>query len=332
MKVTILTHVEREGAREYDVVVHQVRRALRASGHTASILAVHGDVARLYAGLCRRRPDLIFNLMETFGDTQLGATGVVGLLDLLAIPYTGGGPGELYLQEDKALAKNLLAFDHIRYPDFALFSPGANLETGGRLRLPLFVKPLRMDASIGIDAGSLVHSTEDLFRRIELIHKKVGDTALVEEYVEGREIYVAVLGNSEANQFPPIEMDFSGLPAGKPHVLGSRAKWDEKSIEYRGTQAVLAEISDELRARLQETALGACRALRVRDYGRVDMRLTPAGDIYVIEVNASCYLEASGEFARAAGAAGIDHNALIGRIVELAMERHQHRGKVLQGR
>jgi D-alanine-D-alanine ligase len=95
MKVTILTHVEREGSREYDAVVNQVRHALRANGHTVTILAVHGDIARLYSGLRRRRPDLIFNLMETFGDNELGATGVVGLLDLLAIPYTGGGPGEI---------------------------------------------------------------------------------------------------------------------------------------------------------------------------------------------------------------------------------------------
>jgi D-alanine-D-alanine ligase len=213
-----------------------------------------------------------------------------------------------------------------------VFFPDADLETGGRLRLPLFVKPLRMDASIGIDAGSLVHSTEEMIRRISLIHKKVGDAALVEEYVEGRELYVGVLGNSEAQTFPPIEMDFSGLPDGKPHVVDARAKWDENSVEYRGTQAVLAEVADEVRARLQETALAAYQAVRVRDYGRVDMRLTPAGDVYVIEVNASCYLEQSGEFARAAAAAGIDHDALIGRIVELALERHHRRGTGRQGK
>ena len=269
----------------------------------------------------RRKPDLVFNLMETFGSNQLGAVGVVGFLDLMGVPYTGGGPGEFYIQEDKGLTKKLLSFDGIRYPEFAVFSEDAELETGGHLHMPLFVKPLRMDASIGIDAKSLVHSTKEMIERVTHIHKAVKDSALVEEYIEGREFYVGVLGNQEPQAFPPIEMDFSGMPEGKPHVLDSRAKWDEKSAEYKGTKAVVAEIPDEIRARLQKTAVDAYRALRVRDYGRIDMRLTETGEVYVIEVNASCYLEESGEFASSAAVAGLDYPTLINRIAELALER-----------
>src|SRR5262249_30999174 len=161
------------------------------------------------------------------------------------------------------------------------------LETGGNLRMPLFVKPLRMDASIGIGAKSLVRSATEMMKRVLAIHEKVNDSALVEEYIEGREFYVGVLGNHEPQAFPPIEMDFSGLPEGVPHVLDSRAKWDEKSVAYKGTRAVVADVSDEVRARLQKTALDAYRALRVRDYGRIDLRLTETGEVYVIEVNAS---------------------------------------------
>jgi D-alanine-D-alanine ligase len=321
MNVTVLTHLEKPGSKEHDVVVDQVAHALRKSGHKVSIFALHGDVKKLLAGLTRRQPDLVFNLMETFGDTQLGAIGVVGLLDLLGIPYTGGGPGEFYLQEDKALSKKLLAFEGVRYPDFAVFSPDAGLETGGNLRMPLFVKPLRMDGSIGINAKSLVRSSGELMERVKEIHQRVHDAALAEEFIEGREFYVAVLGNLTPQAFPPIEMDFTGLPDDAPHVLGSKAKWDEKSPEYKGTRAVLADLPDEVRARLQEVALKAYRALRVRDYGRVDLRLTGAGEAYVIEVNASCYLEESSEFATAAAAAGIDYVALINRIAELALER-----------
>ena len=185
---------------------------LRQNGHRVSLLGIHGDVGKLRAGLMRRQPDLVFNLMESFGDSPLGAIGVAGLLDLLGLPYTGGGPGEFYVQEDKALTKKLLAFDAVRYPDFAVFSPDADLETGGRLHLPLFVKPLRMDASIGIDAGSLVRSTAEMMERVKLIHEKVKDSALVEEYVEGREFYVGVLGNAQPQVLPPVEMDFSGMP------------------------------------------------------------------------------------------------------------------------
>jgi D-alanine-D-alanine ligase len=321
MNVTVLTYLEQENIREYDVVVPQVARALRRGGHKASVLGVHGDLRKLTSGLRRRKPDLVFNLMESFGDTELGAVGVAGLLDLLDLPHTGGGPGEFYLQEDKALAKKLLAYDKIPAPDFAVFSQDADFETGGNLRLPLFVKPLRMDASIGINAKSLVRTSGELIERVRAIHRQVHDSALAEEYIEGREFYVGVLGNAEPVAFPPVEMDFSRLPDGKPHILYAKAKWDEKSAEYKGTRAVMPELPDELRARLQKVAVDACRALRVRDYGRVDMRLTETGEIYVIEVNASCYLEQSSEFAGAAAAAGIDYVALVNRIAELALER-----------
>src|SRR5262249_39969002 len=151
----------------------------------------------------------------------------------------------------------------------------------------------------------------------------VHDAALAEEYIEGREFYVSVLGNQNPQAFPPIEMDFSELPNGKPHVLDDRAKWQKNTAEYKGTKAVLADIPDELRARLHKASLDAYRALRVRDYGRIDLRLTPTNEVYVIEVNASCYLEEGSEFATASAAAGIDYPALINKIVDLAMERNQ---------
>jgi D-alanine-D-alanine ligase len=324
MQITILTHVEKEGAKEYDVVIGQVNKALRQSGHKTSILAVHADVKKLANGLAKRKPDLVFNLMETFGTTQLGAVGVVGLLDLLGCRYTGGGPGEFYLREDKALTKKLLAYEGVRFPDFAVFSQDSDqFETGGNLRMPFFVKPLRMDASIGIDAGSLVRTTTQLMERVLLIHKEVKDAALVEEYIEGREFYVGILGNQDPIVFPPIEMDFSGLPEGAPRILDAKAKWDENSAEYKGTEAKLASIPDDLRARLQKAALDAYRALRVRDYGRIDLRLTDTGEIYVIEVNASCYLEQSSEFARAGAALGLDYPTLINKIVESAVKRYE---------
>jgi D-alanine-D-alanine ligase len=133
-----------------------------------------------------------------------------------------------------------------------------------------------------------------------------------------------VLGNQQPQALPPIEVDFSGFPEGQPKVLGSRAKWEEGSAEYKGTKSVVAELPDELRARLQKVAVDAYRALRVRDYGRVDLRLTDTGEIYVLEVNASCYLEKSSEFAMAAAAAGLDYPRLIEKIVNLAVARNRH--------
>jgi D-alanine-D-alanine ligase len=330
MKITILTYLESEEAREHDAVADQVAGALKQAGHTPSILGVHGDLSKLIRGLKRRKPDLVFHLLEMFGGRLVGDVQVAGLLDLLEIPYTGGGPAELSLRMDKGLAKKALAFDGIRYPDFAVFARD-DFETGGNLRMPLFVKPLRADASIGIGPDSLVHDARALMERVDAIHRTVGDSALAEEYIEGREFYVGVLGNRDPLAFPPIEMDFAGLPEGAPRVLDSNAKWAEDSVEYRGTRSVLAEIPDELRARLQKVSLDAYRALKVRDYGRVDLRLTETGEIYVIEVNANCYLEASGEFAVAAAAAGLDYPALIDRIAGLAVERHR-RASLTDGR
>jgi len=325
MHITVLTYLdsEDENSKDYEAVVPQVARTLRNLGHRVSVLGAHGDVKRLIAGLSRRRPELVFNLMEMFGDNVFGDIPVTGLLDLLGLRYTGSGPGELYLSQDKGLTKKLLAFDGILYPRFAVFSKQqGSFETGGNLRMPLFVKPLRSDSSLGIGGKSLVHDAVALMERVTAIRKELNDSALAEEYIEGREFYVGVLGNAQPKALPPVEVDFTGFPEGVPKVLDSKAKWDEGSKEYKGTKSVLANLPDELRARLQKVAVDAFRALRVRDYGRVDLRLTDTGDIYVLEVNASCYLERSSEFAMAAGAAGLDYPRLIERIVNLTLERY----------
>lgn len=323
MKITVLTYLdsENENSKEYDAVVPQVARTLRRLGHRVSILGVHGDVKRLIAGLSRRKPELVFNLMEMFGDNVFGDIPVTGLLDLLGLRYTGSGPGELYLSQDKGLTKKLLAFEDILYPRYAVFSRQAAFETGGNLRMPLFVKPLRSDASLGIGGKSLVHDAVALMERVAAIHKELEDSALAEEYIDGREFYVGVLGNSQPKALPPVEVDFTGFPEGVPKVMDSKAKWDERSKEYKGTKSIIATLPDELRAKLQKVAVDAYRALRVKDYGRVDLRLTETGEIYVLEVNASCYLEKSSEFAMAAAASGLDYPRLIERIVNLASER-----------
>jgi D-alanine-D-alanine ligase len=325
MNICILTYLESERARKTDIVVDHVSTALKELGHDVRILAIHGDINRLLDGLLDPRPDLVFNLMEMFGDNVFGDIPVTGLLDLLGVDYTGSGPGELYLSQDKGLTKRLLAFEDILYPRFAVFSRETGFETGGNLRMPLFVKPLRSDASLGIGGKSLVHDWTALMEQVSAIRKEVDDAALAEEYIEGREFYVGVIGNSQPKALPPVEIDFTGFPEGVPKVMDSKAKWDERSKEYKGTRSVLVQLPDELRARLQKVAVDAYRALRVRDYGRVDLRLTDTGDIYVLEVNASCYLEKNSEFAMAGGAAGLDYPRLIERIVDLALARRKGR-------
>src|SRR5258705_6149221 len=322
MKITVLTYLDDEKQKDVDPAVKQVASALRSKGHQVSILGVHGDVDKLMRGLKRRKPELVFNMLEMFGDDATADYPVAAIMDVMKIRYTGSSPQELLLTQDKVLSKKVLAFEGIQFPRFAVFSTAANLETGGNLRLPLFVKPSRMDASIGIGKKSLVHDITTLMKRVVAIHEELEDDALAEEYIEGREFYVSVMGNRDLQALPPIEMDFSGLPEGAPHVADQAAKWDESSKEFKGTRTVLAQVSDELRARLQKVSTDAYRALRVKDYGRVDLRLTDTGEIYVLEVNASCYLEKNAEFAVAARAAGMEFPDLVQRIVDLAMTRY----------
>ncbi len=186
--------------------------------------------------------------MEMFGTNVRGDVAVTGLLELLGYPYTGGGPGELSLRQDKGLAKRALAFEKILYPDFAVISRD-DLETGGNLHMPLFVKPLRADASIGIGGDSLVHDTMTLMKRVASIHKKFNDTAIAEEYIEEpRVLHVGVLGNNSPVAFPPIEMDFSGLPPGIPRVAGSaRPSGRRTASNTRARNPVVADIPDDLR-------------------------------------------------------------------------------------
>lgn len=321
MKITVLADLYEDGTT--DPAVDQVIEALRQGKHTVSRLLVPGDLKAVTAGLARRKPDLVFHLIDDFGEVKSGSLASAGLLDALRIPYTGGGPGELFIRGNKTLAKKILAYEKIHCPDFAVFYKDANLETGGALRMPLIVKPLERDGSVGIGANALVRNVTEMMERVLAIHREVKDSALVEEYIEGREFFVGVLGNNEPIAFPPIEMDFSGLPEGAPRVLDYKAKWDKDSPEFKGTKAVVPELPEELKARLQKVALDACRALLVRDYARVDLRVSDTHEIYVIEVNANCHLEKNSEFAAAAQVIGLDYPALINRIVELAVERNR---------
>ncbi len=321
MKITLLA--DRYDGDTCDPAVDQVADALRQGGHKVSRLLVGSDWRAVTSGLSRRKPDLVFHLINDFGEVDSGLIATAALLDAMQLPYTGGGPGELYIRGNKGLVKKILAFEKLKCPDFAVFSQDATLETGGNLRMPLIVKPLERDGSIGIGPDALVHSVPELMERVLAIHRKVHDSALAEEYIEGREFFVGVLGNGTPTAFPPIELDFSGLPEGAPRVLDYKAKWQKNSTQYKGTRAVVADLPADLTARLQKVALDACRALLIRDYARIDLRLSNGQEVFVIDVNANCDLEQSSEFAAGAAAAGIDYATLINRIADVALERYR---------
>ncbi len=191
----------------------------------------------------------------------------------------------------------------------------------------IFVTPGREDASLGITQKSVVNDVKELLDVISSTQQEYQSPVLVEEFIEGREFYVGVIGNSRVEALPLIELDFSKFPAGLPKIASWEAKWgddgDEKGAQFEGTQSIFpTDLSEELTQKIQQVAVDSFQALRLRDYARIDIRVTAKEQIYVIEANPNCYLEQKSEFARAAAKGGLEYPALIARIVELASGRY----------
>jgi D-alanine-D-alanine ligase len=299
----------------------EIFEALGKLGHEAVYQVVDGRDQSLIA-LARAEADLFFNLTESYAGDDTKDMNLAAYLDLLDKPYTGAGPHALYLAQDKALAKKIFAFHKIRTPFFATSYKG-KLDHSHDISFPLIVKPTSEDGSIGIDAGSVVGSVKELMERIHYIHEEFDSPALIEEYIEGREMYAAVLGNESPEVLPLIELDLSKLPVGTPKIAGKEVKWDKETEHYRVTKSAPAEDLDgDTVKRLSDTALAAYQALKLRDYGRIDMRLTPKGEVYVIEANPNPWLSTGAEFFMAAKKAGRSYTQLISEIVDLARARY----------
>jgi D-alanine-D-alanine ligase len=309
-----------------DPVLDQLSHALDAGGHTAQRLAVAKDVEPLVTALTREQPDLVINLAESFAGKSAMESNVAALLNLLGLRYTGSSPAGLMLAGDKSLTKKVLSFHGIQTPQFATLYRGA-VDWAGDLSFPVIVKPPQEDASLGITSASVVHEIKDLFDRIGELQSEYQAPVLVEQFIEGREFYVGVIGNANVAALPVIEMDFTGFPTDRPRIASWAAKWGDdgegSGAEFAGTRSIFPEALDpELEARMQKIAVEAFQALRLRDYARIDLRVSDAGEIYVIEVNPNCYLERESEFARAAQRSGLEYDALIARIVGLAAARY----------
>jgi D-alanine-D-alanine ligase len=325
VKVVVL-HTAEAAEAPADPVLEQVRAALLAAGHSASLVAVGSDVQPMIVGLRAAAPDLVFNLAESFGGKSALESNVAALLNLLDLRYTGSSPAGLLLAGDKSLTKKILRAHDIRTPQFATLYRGA-LDLAGDLAFPLIVKPPQEDASIGITSSSVVQELKELFAKIDELQTTFPGPVLVEEFVDGREFYVGVLGNATPEALPVIELDFSALPAGSRRIASWDAKWGTDGqgagAEFAGTKSVFPSgVPEDVVQRMQAIAIECFQALRLRDYARIDLRVTESGDVYVIEVNPNCYLERESEFARAAERAGHSYDALIGRIVHLASARY----------
>jgi D-alanine-D-alanine ligase len=310
-----------------------VCRAAGDYGFDCELMGLHGtDLDRLFGRLRANPPDLVFNLCESLNGDTRNEVVVPAVLDMLRVPYTGPGPLALALCLDKQRAKQVLIQNGIPTPDYRVIRSVAELPGGGAadphglgaLSYPQFVKLLREDASIGIEASNLVTDVDGLVKRARELLVEHRQPVLVETYVEGREVNVTVLGNgSDARVLPLHEIDFAKLPPDRPKVLTYAAKWDEKHVDYIGTVPVpMTDIPPPVERVIHDVALRCFHALGLSDYGRVDLRLDASGKPWVIDVNPNCDLSPDAGLPRTARSVGLDYPQIIGRICELAWRRH----------
>jgi D-alanine-D-alanine ligase len=302
-------------------VEDEVAEALGRLGHEATLHVLDGSLKSLHA-LARIECDLIFNLAESFGGNDTADYCIASYLELLEKPFTGSGSRGLLYGQDKAVAKKILEFHGIHTPVFARSYRG-RLDFSHDLEFPVIVKPAREDGSIGIEFSNVVSSIRELMERIDWLHANFDSPVLIEEYVEGREMYVGVIGNDNPTALPVIELDLSKLPEGRPRIAGAEVKWGKGTRAYRDTKSAVAEgLPAETTALLQQTAVAVYQALELRDYARIDMRLRPDGRVAVIEANPNPWLASRAEFTMAARKAGRTYTQLIEEIVDLALARY----------
>ncbi len=300
-----------------------VKEALSSLGYSVKSMEMKEDLSPMVGKIFRSGAELIFNLCEEFhGESRLEMN-IAALLELSNIPFTGSSALILGLSQDKGKTKSILDHHGVPTPAYRVWPP----EEGGgvsNLRFPLIVKPLWEDASLGIGNDALVHNPDALRQQAEKIHRLHHQPALVEEYVDGRELNVSILGNKDPEVLPISEIDFSTLPAGLPKICGYEAKWVEHSPEFDHTVPLCpASLPRTVEKKVRQVALQSYRLMDCRDYARVDIRLGADGTPYVLEINANPDISPDAGMPRSARVAGYDYTRLIGRIVELAWARYQ---------
>jgi D-alanine-D-alanine ligase len=299
-----------------------VIEALKKLGHEVRTIGVWDEPGMIIDEIKANPPDVVFNLTEHFNEVSAYDRNVAGLLEMMGVPYSGSSPTGLTLCKNKGMAKELLAYHKIRVPNFALFSPKATIKKPPHLKSPLFIKPAEEEASYGISQDSFVETDEALEERIRFIHERMNQTALAEEYIEGREIYVSLIGNERLQVFPLREVIFTEVPADQPKFSTFKAKWDDAYRKRWGIQNVFAEPFPEGTVeRIGKICKAVYRALRIRGYGRIDLRVTPDHEVVILEANPNPNLDRDDEFAQSAMKAGLTYERMIQRILRLALAR-----------
>jgi len=321
--------VDADYKREIDAKVEEaeydVARALLANGHDVLMLGIGNELGPLLDKLAEFGPKLVFNGCEAFRGNARHEYAIAAVLEMHGYAHTGSPPTALLVARNKSLTKKVLAYHGIRVPAFAEFHAGDELVRPSELRFPLIVKPLLEDASVGIAQASVVDNDDTLAERVRFIHEKFTQAAIVEELVEGRELYAGLIGNDKVEVLPLVEMTFGEPETSEHRIATYKAKWDEEYRKRKKIRNVFAKgLPDELIAKISDICTTAFHALWLQDYGRVDLRLAHDDEVYVLEVNPNPFLAVENEMADAAEKAGLKYNEFVQRIVDEAVARGRH--------
>lgn len=302
---------------------YYVTHALRDLRYNVSVLGAVDDIATILNTLTRQQPQLVFNLTEQLGGDRQMDKNIAAVLEMSRVPFTGTGPTGLMLCRDKRLCKQLLSLHRIRVPNFVNIPLNRRLRAPKSLRYPLVVKPAFEDSSEGISNASLVTNETALLERVQFVHEGWEQPAIAEEYVQGRELYVSILGNKRLAVLPIRECVFNFDHSEGPYLATYRVKWNEEYRKKWNIKFDFANLDAPVVSRIERVCKKVYRILQIRGYGRIDLRLTPDNQLVVLEANPNPDIAYGEDVAEAAEKAGISYETLIDRIVHLALRRHQ---------
>jgi D-alanine-D-alanine ligase len=299
---------------------HDVITTLTAMGHEVEALAVHDDLGEIRRLVTEWKPHIAFNLLEGFDDITIFDQNVVSHLELLKLSYTGCNPRGLLLARDKSLSKKLLAYHRIPVPESEVFRIGRPIRRPKRLVYPLIVKSLTQEASIGISQASVVDTDDKFKERVLFIHESIGTTAIAEQYIEGRELYVGLLGNQALQALPVWELFFTNMPEGAKRIATDRVKWSVKYQKKYGIDSGPAkDLPDSAAEEIQHLCKRAFRALEMSGYGRIDLRMDESGKVWVLEANPNPQIAKGEDFAASAEKTGLSYETVLQRIINLGL-------------
>ena len=297
-----------------------VTSTLSEMGHELKVLGVKDDLGVIRQAIDEFKPQIAFNLMEAFHEIGGFDMNVVSYLELLRLPYTGCNPRGMVLSRDKALSKKLMAYHRIPVPEFAVFRRGLAIKRPRRLKFPVIVKSLTQEASIGISQASVVDDDEKLRERVKFVHESIKTDAIAERFIEGRELYVGVIGNERLRVFPVWEMQFSKMPDSSHRIATDRVKWSSKYQDKHGiTTGEAKDLTSGVALMIQRLAKRVYRTLEMSGYARMDIRLDAHGRFYVLEANANPQLAFGEDFAESAERAGVSYENLLQRILNVGL-------------